>query len=477
MADDGTIDTPSPQDVLAAQQAQIQQGIGAPSPFQRNSALGTMLGRTLFGNPQLQQANAIQNGLKSGASGAGTQQDGESDVDYTLRKLKAQRDAVADISPQLAAQLNTQILTLGQKKFENSRLQASDTRQQTLFEEGQPAAKAEAANALAQNRTYVLTPDKTSPQGYAVKAFDMTNPDDAASFKDAAAAPNAQVMSQAQAAQLFKGTDVQSLKDQTKLASSAFNQPGAVSPLELNLAAADVLVNPGNIRNYVQGKSKDADNKRAQIQTQIAKNLDDAGMKPSDINALRANAAAYAKSLPKAVMNYQNVQAADQLAQFNGQRVMELVDKVNTSKYSSINSLKQAIAKHSGDVSGDDAAEYASTLNAFQTEAAKILTGPASGGGVLSDSARQELQQLVNGTLAPSSVKRVITRMFTEFDFRKRSLQGVVSAAGEDIDSLSQMRPATATFGGAPPPAAVPNAAPPQANNVDALVSKYLPKQ
>jgi hypothetical protein len=163
--------------VLAAQQAQIQQGIGAPSPFQRNSALGTMLGRTLFGNPQLQQANAIQNGLKSGASGAGTQQDGESDVDYTLRKLKAQRDAVADISPQLAAQLNTQILTLGQKKFENSRLQASDTRQQTLFEEGQPAAKAEAANALAQNRTYVLTPNpKTSPQGYDVKAFNMLEP-------------------------------------------------------------------------------------------------------------------------------------------------------------------------------------------------------------------------------------------------------------------------------------------------------------
>lgn len=472
--DDSGVNIPNPVDIQAAQQAGVQQGIASNSPFQRNSAIGTMLGRSLFGNPQLQQANQVQNGLKQAQDALPPQQDGESDVDYTLRKLKAQRDAVADVSPQLAAQLNTQILTLGQKKFENQRLQASDQRTQTLFNEQQPVVQADADNSLAQARTYVLTPNAKSPQGYDVKAFDMTDPTQASAFKDASQQPNAQIMSGQQASQLFKGADVQSLKDQTKIATSAFNQPGPVSPLELNLAAADVLVNPKNITNYVQGKSKDADFKRGQIQTQIAQNLDDAGMKPSDINTLRSEAAAYSKSLPKAVANYQNVQAADQLAQFNGQRVLDLVDKVNTSQYSTINDAKQKLSNSTD----PNTAEYLSAMNTFQTEAAKILTGPAGGGGVLSDSARQELQQMVNGTLSPASVKRVINRLFTEFDFRKRSLQAVVSNAGQDIDSLSQLRPATATMGGGNmPQQQAPQGAPQQPSPIDALVSKYLPKQ
>lgn len=462
MADDGSIDTPSPQDVLTAQQGQIQQGIGAPSAFQRNSALGTMLGRTLFGNPQLQQANAIQNGLKAGASGAGQQQDGETDVDYTLRKLKAQRDAIADVSPQLAAQLNTQILTLGQKKFENSRLQASDTRQQTLFDEQQPGVKAEAANTAAMNRTYVLTPNPKSPQGYDVKAFNMLDPTQSADFDAASKQPNAQVMNQQQAAQLFKGADVQSLKDASKIAAAGAQLEGSLDPLTKQMAVSDVLADPSHMHNYAPfGKAGQA--RRDEINAGIAMQMHAAGMDYSQLNAIRAQVKGEAKSIATVVPQFQQIQANEALAHANGDRLLELVGKVNTSQYPSINSLIQAVDAGKG---SPDVAEFKSVLTTFQSEAARIINGSPSGAGVLSDSARKELQDVVQGSASPAALSRVINRLFTEFSIRKGALSQVVANAGQDIGALaSAQRPA---LGGqtpvtsAPQPQGPPVAAPPQ---------------
>jgi hypothetical protein len=459
MADDGSLDFASPTDVLAAQQAQVQQGIGSASPFQRNSALGTMLGRTLFGNPQLQQANAVQNGLKQGAAGTGVQQDGETDVDYTLRKLKAQRDAIADVSPQLAAQLNTQILTLGQKKFENSRLQAQDTRTQTLFDEGESARKVDAANAVAQNRTYVLTPNPKSPQGYDVKAFNMLDPTQSADFDAASKQPNAQVMNQAQAAQLFKGADVQSLKDASKIAAAGAQLEGPLDPLTKQMAVSDVLADPSHMHNYAPfGKAGQA--RRDEINAGIAMQMHAAGMDYSQLNAIRAQVKGEAKSIATIVPQFQQIQANEALAHNNGDRLLELVGKVNTSKYPTINSLIQAVNAGKGDA---DVAEFKSVLTTFQTEAARIISGSPSGGGVLSDSARKELQDVVQGSASPAALSRVINRLFTEFSIRKGALSQVVSNAGQDISALaSAQRP---TLGGQPqvtgqPSVAAPGAAP-----------------
>lgn len=472
MADDSGLDIPNPTDIQAAQQAQIQQGLGAASPFQRNSAIGTMLGRSLFGNPQLQQANTIQNGLKSAQDALPPQAQDETDVDYTLRKLKAQRDAVADVSPQLAAQLNTQILTLGQKKIENSRLQAADARQQATFDAGASTRAAELANGAVQNRTYVLTPNAKSPQGYDVKAFDMTDPMQSSAFKDASSQPNAQVMNQQQAAQLFKGADVQSLKDANKLATASAQLEGPLDPLTKQMAVADVLSDPSHMHNYAPfGKAGQA--RRDEINGGIAMQMHEAGMDYSQLNAIRAQVKGEAKSIATVVPQYQQIQANEALAHNNGDRLLQLVDKVNTSAYPTLNSISQAVQKGTGSA---DAAEFASVLTTFQTEAARIINGSPTGGGVLSDSARNELQAVVQGTASPAALKRVINRLYTEFATRRGALSQIVANAGQDISQLAQARqPALATQ---PIPGQQPPQTPPAGPSpIDALVSKYLPKQ
>lgn len=470
MADDSGLDIPNPTDIQAAQQAQIQQGLGAASPFQRNSAIGTMLGRSLFGNPQLQQANTIQNGLKSAQDALPPQAQDETDVDYTLRKLKAQRDAVADVSPQLAAQLNTQILTLGQKKLENSRLQAADARQQATFDAGASTRAAELANGAVQNRTYVLTPNAKSPQGYDVKAFDMTDPTQSSAFKDASSQPNAQVMNQQQAAQLFKGADVQSLKDASKLATASAQLEGPLDPLTKQMAVADVLSDPSHMHNYAPfGKAGQA--RRDEINGGIAMQMHDANVDYSQLNSIRAQVKGEAKSMATVIPQYQAIQANEALAHNNGDRLLQLVDKVNTSQYPTLNSIGQAVQKGTG---SPDASEFASILTTFQTEAAKIISGSPTGAGVLSDSARHELQDVVQGTASPAALKRVINRLYVEFAARKGALSQVVANAGQDISQLAQARQQTlGSQNVSPYPQQQPQAGP---SPIDALVSKYLPK-
>lgn len=71
----------------------------------------------------MQQASEIQRAMGGAQL---TQGDGESDLDFSIRQVRAQRDAVARISPEAAYSLNTKLLKLGEMKFQQTRLTARD---------------------------------------------------------------------------------------------------------------------------------------------------------------------------------------------------------------------------------------------------------------------------------------------------------------------------------------------------------------
>jgi hypothetical protein len=121
MADFGGFNMPTPQELLAQQAAQRQKVmIGGNVQQQRSQNMESALD-TLFGNPQMNLAKQLQSRVAK-AEQSVQPVEGESDIDRELRRLSAVRDAVADVSPDVASQVSQQMLKLAQTKLEQRKL-------------------------------------------------------------------------------------------------------------------------------------------------------------------------------------------------------------------------------------------------------------------------------------------------------------------------------------------------------------------
>ena len=169
-----------PSTMQALQMQRMEQGIGMQggSAATKLNEMGFQQGLSnLFPSPQVQQASQVQNALRQAQL---SQNPGESQLDFSIRQLQAQRDAVAQYSPESAAALNTKLVQLANMKFEQQHLVAADQRassaedrEQTLFNEQQPGIKAE--NAAGLSTTWRLV--QPGVNGKAVGSFDLSSND------------------------------------------------------------------------------------------------------------------------------------------------------------------------------------------------------------------------------------------------------------------------------------------------------------
>jgi hypothetical protein len=232
VADFGGFDITTPEEVQASQNAVRQKAaLSGNAQVMRSSNIESALD-TIFGNPQLNLARKVADKLKSAQSAAGAEQNpGETDLDYSIRKLAAQRDAVASIDPAAAAQMNTQLLKYGEMKFQrdiltqqNSRANAAEGRAAEEFSIEKPVKQAQANVAkINGGTTYVI--NTKSPLGTLdAKAFDLQDPTQTTEFTKAAAAPNTIVVSPTQAAELYKSANA----DATRLREAMAKAQGGV---------------------------------------------------------------------------------------------------------------------------------------------------------------------------------------------------------------------------------------------------------
>lgn len=121
------LNLPSPQQIQQAQMAERQQAWASGNPYAMQQATLSNFLDTMFGNPQQMQAERLQKAL-SAADQSVVPADGDTDIDTQLKRARAMRDAVADLDPSVAAQLNTQMLQLGQVKLEQDKLKAEERR-------------------------------------------------------------------------------------------------------------------------------------------------------------------------------------------------------------------------------------------------------------------------------------------------------------------------------------------------------------
>lgn len=117
----------SPQQIQAANRARYQEMWASGNPIAMQQATLQNSLDAIFGNPDEMQAKRVMDTL-TGAQNSVTPQEGDTDVDTEIRRLQSMRDAISDIDPNVASQLNTQMLQLGQVKLEQDKLKAEEAR-------------------------------------------------------------------------------------------------------------------------------------------------------------------------------------------------------------------------------------------------------------------------------------------------------------------------------------------------------------
>lgn len=229
----------------------------------------------------------------------------------------------------------------------------------------------------------------------------------------------------------------QELPGVARIKKNKLEEPPMLDPQTIQDAATLVMLDPSRIRDYASYTQK-AD--RAAIQNAVTQRLKDSGMTAEDLAQIRTNAHAQQLSIQKMVAQQNAVQQFEGLAKYNGERLMELIDKIDDTSVPFLEGITRHLKKGVGSV---DAAEAASVLRTFQTEVARIIGNPNMT-GVLSDNARNEAADMIAGNLSAAATRRVVNRLFNEFDMRQRLLQEQIESARGSMTSGVRPRAAPA---------------------------------
>lgn len=206
-----------------------------------------------------------------------------------------------------------------------------------------------------------------------------------------------------------------------------------LDPDTLKLAVAAVKADPNQMKQFVPSMGKAGMPQRNQINAAIAQDLKGGGHSPEQLVQGRALSKAEATSIGKLVGQKNAIAAFETVAKFNGDRVLQLLGTLDNSDIPIIAAGERMALRAGGSA---DAAEFSSVLNSFQTECARVLNNPTMA-GVLSDSARHELQDVVSGKMSGTQLMRVIPRIHAEMESRKSGLAQEIAAASSNLNPLS----------------------------------------
>jgi hypothetical protein len=231
-----------------------------------------------------------------------------------------------------------------------------------------------------------------------------------------------------------------------KGASGAAKPSDALAPDAVHDAVIDTLADPNRIRQYASFGQSGQSNRNA-INNAKAKLLRDIGLTEQEVIRQQAIAKGQVKSVGDLVGMQNAVSAYEAVAKGNGDRVLELVDKVNTAGIPILNSAKRLGEQALGN---PDAAELMQVLQNYQTEVARIIANPRLV-GQLTDTARKEIMQTVPANMTPAQAKRIVNRLNFEFELRNKGISDAISnAQGQMVPGFNQTTPAVAPATGQP---------------------------
>jgi hypothetical protein len=172
------------------------------------------------------------------------------------------------------------------------------------------------------------------------------------------------------------------------------------------------------------------------------------------IAANKANLKAYSDSLNKLQTNYQQTQAFENTALANMNRLQQTLKDIPDlgSRFANL-PARQISAKLIG---SDAMARFKTDLQTVQTEAAKVLNS-STGTGNLTDSARHELQDIIDGNAPISAMMASMGELRVDMNNRTQSYQAQIADVQNRIKNVGGTATQATPAAAAAPAAAAPN--------------------
>lgn len=195
----------------------------------------------------------------------------------------------------------------------------------------------------------------------------------------------------------------------SKRKDPTFNIGSTLTP-EAKELAADLLIKGQPVNLGIGGSAA-----KAEILNEAATRGKTAG----DVVSERASLKTDTASLAKQAQMYDAVKSFSKTADYNGEYLSKLADKVDSTGVPVIERWtragKQAIA-------GDpDVSAFNAQLNLYRNEAAKILSNPNMS-GVLTVESQREAQKWLDGSATPTQIRSVVKTLARDFSNREKAM-------------------------------------------------------
>jgi len=242
--------------------------------------------------------------------------------------------------------------------------------------------------------------------------------------------------------------------------ASTIGSTGGLDPDAVHAGAMVVMADPSKMSQYA-GFGQSGQAIKTNINNHIAKMLHDSGMQPEDMIRQRAIAKASVGSTAQAAKQAETLDAFTPLVRSNGDRILQLLSQVGQDggDVPVVAGLSRAAGRNLG---SDDLAELHSVFGTYHNEIGRLLAAGPTMNGVISDTARREMQGMAPENMTTNQARRVINRINTEIGIRRASVQGAIESGANaqlPVTSLPSGGAGSAPAeGGAPAaaPAAIP---------------------
>ncbi len=208
------------------------------------------------------------------------------------------------------------------------------------------------------------------------------------------------------------------IQHQTAMEKKASGGPTISFPTDAIDIAAYKYLQTGNLPPMGMGKS--GVEVRGKILNRAAELAKEQGISSQDVAPNQAQFKSDQTSLTALTKQYDAVTAFEKNAIRNGDRLVQLGDKVDTTGVPVIErwirSGRQAIAGDS------EVSKFNAQMQVYRTEAAKILTNPNLT-GQLTDTARKEVEQFLGNNMSASQIKGVVDLLKSDFENRKATIE------------------------------------------------------
>lgn len=207
-------------------------------------------------------------------------------------------------------------------------------------------------------------------------------------------------------------------------------------------------IRPGAVSWGVSGNAD-----RVAITNKMAEIASEYGIPPDKLASLGLTNRAKASALLALEKQRNAVQAYERSFVSQIDVLEGLSQKVGRTDSPWVNkSLNELRSKGMGD---PDVAEYLGQMRLVQTEAARIIANPNLS-GQLTDTARKEIHDILNGEMTVAQVTRLTTRLKADAELRKQGLDKQAEQLGNEIRGSAEAPKAEAPKAATPAAAAAP---------------------